>query len=183
MRRRALLRSVSVLGVVGVAGCSAFGASARPELEMKHGSGTLHPASEQFVTNGLEPGGHARVHVTATADEAPDVLEPDASQSIASTLRNSNPDSFHVVAQIRSSPAAPMDLWPVTSDPFGWPDRWTLRATVRVEPWISLEQMDDEDRREELRSADDLVFTSVWTLSPDVEELPKEIELELATRD
>lgn len=183
MHRRTHLRSVPVFGVVGVAGCSTLGASPRPELEIEHDTGTLHPASEQFVTDGLEPGGRAQVHVTATADEAPATVGSDASQSIASTLGNPNLDAFHVVAQIRSSPEAPMQLWPVTGDPLRWPDPWTLRATVRVEPWGSLELIDDEDRREELRLADDLVFTSVWTLSPDVDELPKETVLELSTRD
>lgn len=181
MRRRTLLRSVPALAVVGTAGCSALGASARPELDMKTGSGVLLPATDSVLADGLDPGGTDRVFVTATADEAPDVVGPDAPDGIESTLRNRNLDAFHVVVQLRSSPAGPTSLWPARRDPFDWPERWRLRATVSVEPWGSIDRIDDEDLRETLRSAEELVFTGVWTLSPAVDDLPETVELELAT--
>lgn len=179
MRRRELLRAVPAAALAGAAGCTAAG---RPSVRMESGSAVLHPADERYVANGLQPDGRDRLYVAATADAAPDRVGPDAEGTVADTLRNPGLDQFHVVLQLRSTPDGPLELWPVASSAFEWPDPSTLRATVVVEPWGSLDRIDDAARRDALRSADELVFTAVWSLAPAVDSLPDEVELVLASR-
>ncbi|MFW6384773.1 MAG: hypothetical protein ACOCY7_01420 [Halodesulfurarchaeum sp.] len=179
MRRRTFLRSASAFALVGAAGCTAPG---RPEIRMESGRSVLHPVSEQFIANGLQPHGRDRLYVTATADSSPDILGPDADSSIVDVLTNSGMDQFHVVVQLRSSPVAPMELWPAPGHAFEWIDRSRLRTRVVVEPWGSLDRIDDRERRDALRSADELVHTAVWSLTPGLEDLPSEIQFVLAAR-
>lgn len=180
MRRRDLLRGVPATALAGTAGCLGTG---RPAVRMDSGSGTLHPATELYVANGLQPDGDDGVFVEATADESPELVGPDAEGTLADTLRHPHVDDrFHVVVQLRSTPDGPMELWPASGGAFDWPDRTTLRATVEVRPWGSFDRIDDEVQRERLRAADELVFTAVWSLVPALDELPPEVALRLATR-
>lgn len=149
---------------------------------MESGVGVLHPADELHVANGLQPHGDDRVFATVAPDEAPELVGPDANYSIAEALeRSAAADQFHAVVQLRSTPEAPMSIRPVGGSGFEWREE-TLHVTVDVEPWGSLDRIDDDDRREALRSADELVYTSVWDLSPTPDDLPENLTLELATR-
>lgn len=179
MRRRALLRSLPAAALAGVAGCAGIG---RPSVRMDSGRATLHPAGDLYVANGLQPDGDSRLFVTAVPDDAAGWVGPDADDSLAEPLRTTGGDRFHVVVQLRSSPEAPISLWPDPGSSFEWATRSTLRARVDVEPWGSLDRIDDEAERERLRSADELVFTAVWTLVPGLDSLPEDVELVLASR-
>lgn len=177
MQRRSLLRTTALTLGAGLAGCSRLGQ--RPEVRMDSGRATLHPATELYIANGLQPDGDDRVFSTITPDESPELVGPDAENSIADRLRNPGiDDQFHVVVQLRSTPAAPMSIWPVAGGAFGWRDRSTLHVDVEVEPWGSPDRIDDE----ELRSAEELVYTGVWDLTPAPDTLPEDLVLELATR-
>jgi hypothetical protein len=179
MRRRTLLRTVPLAALSGVAGCSGLG---HPDVEMKQGTARLHPATDRYLANGLQPDGDDRLLVAATPDEAPDRVGPNANDAIADDLRNPGTDQFHVVVQLRSTPDAPMELWPTVGDPFEWTGQSTLRVTVDVEPWGSLGRIDDAAQRERLTTADELVWTTVWTLTPNVDDLPDDVELVLDAR-
>jgi hypothetical protein len=176
MRRRALLRaagSAAVGGTVALAGCTALG---RPELSAGDASGTLHPADEEYVAGGLEPGGDARVFATAASDSTPDLVGADAEGSVADTLRNpSLEDPFHIVAQVRSTPAEPRGI-SLAGVAFSWRNRTTLRVRLPTEPWMPLEEVDPEQRRRELQEADELVFSAVWSVEPGVDPLPETVE-------
>jgi hypothetical protein len=116
------------------------------------------------------------VFATAAADSAPDLVGADAEGSVADTLRNpSLEDPFHLVAQVRSTPAEPrgISLVPVA---FSWQDRSTLRARLTTEPWGSLDDIDPERRRRELQEADELVYSAVWSVEPRVDPLPETVE-------
>lgn len=176
MRRRTFLKTVPAISVMGVAGCTA---SAKPDITMKQGSGTLHPISEQYIAGGLDAQEDEQLLTQVLPDAAPDVLGPDADGSIADSIRNPGLDWFHVVVQFRSSPAAPIEIWPITGDAFEWRGESTLRATVELESWESFDRIEDETRREALRDAEEVVFTGVWSLSPDVDDLPDDVILQL----
>jgi len=88
-----------------------------------------------------------------------------------------------VVLQLRSDPTAPTAIAPAIGGGLGWADRDTLRAHVAVEPWGPLDRVDDEERRERLRSADELVYTTVWAVTPGVDDPPETVELVLESRD
>jgi hypothetical protein len=177
MRRRALLRaagSAAVGGTVALAGCTAFD---RPELSAGDATGVLHPADEEHVPGGLNPGGDDRLFATAAPDSAPDLVGADADYSFADTLRNPGlEDAFHVVAQVRSTPDEPRSFDIGETDQFSWADRSTIRARLATEPWMPLEEVDPEQRRRELREADDLVFSAVWSVEPGVDPLPETVE-------
>jgi hypothetical protein len=149
---------------------------------MKQGRAQLHPATDRYLANGLQPDGDDRLLVAAIPDEAPGRVGPDANDAIADVLRNPGTDQFHVLVQLRSTPDAPMELWPTVGDPFEWTDQSTLRATVDVEPWGSLDRIDENAERERLATADELVWTAVWTLAPAIENPPDDVELVLQSR-
>jgi hypothetical protein len=177
MHRRALLRAAgtaAVGGTVALAGCTALG---RPELSAGSASGVLHPADEEYVAGGLDPGGDDRLFATAAADSAPDLVGADADYTFADTLRNPGlEDAFHVVAQVRSTPDEPRSFDIGETDQFSWQDRSTIRARLATEPWMPLEEVDPERRRRELREADELVFSAVWSVKPKVDPLPETVE-------
>lgn len=179
MRRRALLRTAPVALLSGVAGCSAPGT---PDVEMSQGTARLHPATERYVASGLQPDGEQPLFVAAVPDEAPDRVGADAPDSIAQTLRYEGGDQFHVVVQLRSTPDAPMALWPTIGSPIEWANSSTLRVTVDVEPWGALDRIDDDADRERLATADELVWTAVWSLTPAIETLPDTVEFVLDAR-
>lgn len=177
MRRRSLLRvagTAAVGGTVALAGCAAL---TRPDLRAEFSVGVLHPADEQYVVGGLRPGGDARVFATAAADSAPERVGADAGGPVADTLRNPGiEDKFHVVVQLRSTPAAPRGLAFSTTERFSWQDRSTLRVRLVPEPWGSLADVEPDDSRRALRSADELVYTVVWSVVPAVDPLPETVE-------
>jgi hypothetical protein len=74
------------------------------------------------------------------------------------------------------------ELWPTTDDPFEWSNQCTLRIIVDVEPWGSTNRIDDETERERLATADELVWTTIWSLKPAVETHPDDVELVLDAR-
>lgn len=180
MRRRTFLRSISVAALVGAAGCSSFG---RSEVRMDSGSAIIHPATDQYITNGLQPDSNNRVFATAVADESPAWIGPDAESTIADPLQNQGADQFHVIVQLQSSSEAPISLQPAFSSPFEWPNRSTLRVTVQVKSWGSLDRLDDKTLRKRLTSADELIYTAVWSLTPNLENLPRTVELLLQSQD
>jgi hypothetical protein len=162
-----------------IAGCSSRG---NTDVEMDRGRARLHPATDRYVANGLQPNGDDRLFVAAVPDEAPSRVGPDATDSIAEALQYAGNDQFHLVVQLRSTPDGPMELWPAVRDPFEWTTQSALRVTVDVEPWGSLDRVDDEDRRKRLATANELVWTAVWSLTPNVEDLPDDVELVLDSR-
>lgn len=180
MRRRALLTSLPAIALVGTAGCTAL---SRPELEMESGRAVLHPASEIQIANGLQAHGDDRLFVKAVPDTAPDIVGPDVDPEIGDLLRNPGIDQFHIVVQLRSTPDGPIELWPAPGNRFEWVDRSTLRVAVEVQPWGSLDRIDDEAQRQELQTAEELVYTGVWSLSPSLDDLPSRVEMVLASRD
>ena len=176
MQRRSLIGTTALALGVGLAGCSRLGT--RPEVRMGSGSGTLHPADERYIANGLQPDGDDRVFSAIAPDEAPELVGPDAENPIADRLRNSGvDDQFHVIVQLRSTPNAPMSLWPIAGSAFEWHGRSTLHVDVEVQPWGS-DRIDEEHR-----SAKELVYMGVWDLTPAPDDLPKDLVLELATRE
>lgn len=179
MRRRALLTALPAMVLVSSAGCTAL---SRPELRMDAGRAVLHPASEIYIANGLQADGDDRLFVKAVPDSAPDIVGPDADTAIDDVLRNPGLDQFHIVVQLRSTPEGPMELWPAPGNRFEWADRSTLRVRVDVEPWGSLDRIEDEGRRTKLQSADELVYTGVWTVTPALDDLPSNVELVLSSR-
>lgn len=179
MRRRALLKCVPALTLPGVAGCTGL---SRPTIRMDSGRGTLHPATDLDINNGLQPGGNDRVYATVTADEAHRIVGPDANRTIAEPLENPGIDQFHIVIQLRSSPDAPMSIGLAPGSSFTWTSRSTLRVTVTIEPWGSLDRIDADELRERLRSADELVYTGVWSLTPAVDSISDTVELRLPAR-
>lgn len=165
MRRRTLLGSAAGV-VVGTAGC--LGGS-QPDLSIRTGAGTLHPASQQYITDGLEPGGDRSAYAAVAPDEAPDLVGADASTPIARRLRRGGADQFHIVTQLRSTPAAPLRFG--TSQAVSWEEGRTVRLTTTVETATDLDAT--------LNSASQLVYTAVWGIEPELEELPDEAELQL----
>lgn len=177
--RRTYLAALGTGVLTGVAGCTGTG---RPEVRLDSGSATLHPATELYIANGLQPNGENRVFVRATPDESPELIGPAAEGQIADTLRNPGSNQFHIVVQLRSTPDSPMELWPASGGAFDWPGPKTLRSTVEVRPWGQLDRIDDDTDRERLRTADEVVFTAIWSMTPSVDELPDEVQLNLASR-
>lgn len=171
MRRRSLLAALPT--AVALGGCSVL---ASPDLRMETGSGHLRPASQRQIANGLQPDGDDAVYATVAPDEARDLVTPDTSDALVDTLSNDGGDVFTLVAQLRSTPESPMALW------LAFPGEIqvrgeTLHADVTVEPWGSF---DDSD--ESLSTAEELVYTGVWNLTPEPRTLPDKVDLHLRHR-
>lgn len=179
MKRRSLLGTTALALGSSLAGCSQIGA--RPDVRMSSGYGTLHPADERHIAHGLQSDGDSRVFTEVTPDEAPEWIGPDAGTSIVDRFRDPDVDEpFHLAVQLRSTPDAPMSIHPIPGRrAFEWHDRSTLRARFDVQPWGSFDRIDDEERREELRSAEGLVYTSVWDLTPASDNIPADVIVEL----
>lgn len=172
MNRRALLRSVPIAVAVGAAGCSG---RLRPEVRTESGMGLIHPASEQHLDGGLQPGGSDQQFATAIRDEAPEWVGSDADESLADRLTSDyeTGDAFHLIVQLRSSPETPRRLWPITGTSLRWASWSTLQIVVTNEPW----EIYDEAERERLQAADELIFTSLWTVTPILDELPDTVRI------
>jgi len=177
MQRRSLLAATALPLASGLPGCTRL--TGPPNVRMAGGHGVLHPVDEQYVVGGLQPGGDDDLFTAVAPDEAPDLVGPDADRSTANALRNAGTDDqFHVVAQVRSTPDEPLDFWPAAGDAFEWRDRSTLHVVAELRPWGSLDRIDDEDQREGLRSADELVYTTVWELTPTPDSLPERLTVD-----
>lgn len=179
MRRRSLLATLPA--AVALGGCSAVTSFTGPDLRAESGSGHLRPAEERQIAHGLQPDGGDQVYATVAPDEAPDLVTDDTDDHLVDTLSNDGGDVFTLVMQLRSTPESPMSLM---LEPAGEVriDGNTLHAEVTVEPWGSLDRIDDRDTRESLQSADELVFTSVWNLTPEPRRLPEQTDLHLSHR-
>ena|GEM_PF-3234563 len=162
MRRRRFLTCVAAAGVAGCLGDS------RPELRIRSGAGRLHAATDEYLANGLGPGGEQTTYAAALPDRAPDAVGTDAAASLATRLGGSDGDLFHVVTQLRSPPAEPLRFG--TDQAVAWDDS-AVRLTTTAEP---------ADPTGRLATADELLYTAVWSVEPSVEELP-EAELAVET--
>lgn len=162
MRRRRLLACVATAGVAGCLGDS------RPELRIRSGAGRLHAAADDYLADGLDPGGEQTTYAATVPDRAPDAVGADAADSLATRLRGGSGDVFHVLTQLRSPPAEPLRFG--TSQAVAW-DNGTVRLTTTAQPA-------EPDGR--LATADELVYTAVWSVEPSLEELP-EAELSVET--
>lgn len=171
--RRRFLTALGLGGLAPIAGCS----SGRSTVRMESGMGVLHPADERYIAHGLQPEGPASVFARVVPDQAPEYVGPAASYQFRDILMNPGLDAFHVILQIRSTPDAPIELM---LDDVRWRNRQTLVCSVTVAPWGPLSRIDDRERRERLRSAEELVYTSVWSLTPSPKQLPEDVELSLA---
>jgi hypothetical protein len=177
MRRRSLLRTAGATAVGGTAALAGCTALTRPDLSSDSATGVLHPADEAYVVDGLQPGGDRRVFATAAPDSAPALVGADADGGFGDTLRNPGlEDAFHVVAQVRSTPDEPRGVALGGTDLFSWRDRSTLRVRLATEPWGPLDDVDPERRRRDLETADELVFSVVWSVQPAVDPLPERVE-------
>jgi len=170
MQRRSLLHTAALSLSIGIAGCAKL---SQPKVRMESGSGTLHPTTDRVIADGLQPDGEDRLYATIVPDEAPDKIGPDADDSIVDVLQNPGAEEqFHGIVQLRSAPDNPKEVWPVTGSAFEWRNRSTLQAEVDIDSW-GAERLD-----EELRSAQELVYTGIWNLQPRPEELPSELVLQ-----
>ncbi|MEZ3144777.1 hypothetical protein [Halobaculum sp. MBLA0143] len=166
MQRRRVLAGAAAL--VGLTGC--LGGS-RPELGIHTGVGRLHPADERYLTDGLEPGGVRSEYAAAVPDAAGDAVGSAAPDSLAERLDGRrDAEQFHVLTELRSTPTEPLRFG--TGQAVGW-ENGAIRFTTSVTPVESLEG--------ELTTADELVYTAVWTVRPGIEELPDEVELVVET--
>ena len=179
MRRRSLLATLPA--AVAVSGCSTVTSLTAPDIRSESGSGHLRPADERQIAHGLQPDGRDQVYATVAPDEARDLVTDDTVDHLVDTLSNDGGDVFTLVMQLRSTPESPMSLM---LEPGGEVqiDGNTLHADVTVEAWGPLDRIDDRDTRESLQSADELVYTSVWNLSPDRRSLPDRVDLHLTHR-
>lgn len=170
MRRRSLLAALPT--AVALAGCSAL---STPEIRVDSGTGVIHPADPLQIAHGLQPDGDDQVYATVVADESPDLVTEATENSLADTLRNDGGDVFHLVMQLRSIPDAPMSLMLTPGGDVGV-EADTLHADVTVEPWdTGLEEA-------ELRNASELVYTSIWSVTPALDSLPTSVDLHLSHR-
>ncbi|WP_255149501.1 hypothetical protein [Halorarius halobius] len=170
MRRRSLLAALPA--TVALAGCSALSA---PDVRAESGTGVVHPADPLQIANGLQPGGNDRVYATVVGDESPNLVTEATDDSLADTLRNDGGDVFHLVMQLRSIPDAPMSLMLTPAGEVRVQGD-TLHAEVTVEPRDT--GLDDE----ELGTAEELIYTSVWSLTPALDSLPTNVDLHLTHR-
>lgn len=164
-RRRVLAGAAALVGLTGCLGDS------RPELSLHTGVGRLHPASERYLTDGLEPGGVRSEYAAAVPDATPEAVASAAPDSLAERLRGDREAAqFHVLTELRSTPTEPLRFG--TGQAVGWADG-ALRFTTNVTPVEKLEGR--------LAAADELVYTAVWSVRPGLEELPDEVELVVET--
>lgn len=177
MRRRALLTTLPTTFVL--AGCSAL---STPELRFSRGVGILEPAVDRQISTGLQPGGDGRVFTTVAADESPELVTDETDEEIDGIIRQDGGDLIHLITQLRSTPDGPMELLPAPGGDIRIDDN-TFVVPVTVEPWGSFDRIDDEEERERLRTAEELVYTGVWSLEPELRSPPADVSLRLSHRD
>jgi len=125
-RRRVLAGAAALVGLTGCLGDS------RPELSLHTGVGRLHPASERYLTDGLEPGGVRSEYAAAVPDTTPEAVAPAAPDSLAERLRGDREAAqFHVLTELRSTPTEPLRFG--TGQAVDWADG-ALRFTTNVTP-------------------------------------------------
>lgn len=172
--RRQILSAIGAGGLTAIAGCSS-----QTTIRMDSGMGTIHPADELHIAHGLQPDGNANVFARVVPDQAPEYVGPAASTYLRDTLQNPAPEVFHVIIQIRSTPEGPIEL---SLDDVRRRNQKTIDCAVTVAPWGSFSRIDDTELRERLQSADELVYTSVWSLTPSPKQLPETVHLSLTHR-
>jgi|GEM_PF-5807836 len=158
--RRTLLKAGGLIALGAVAGRT----FAYPDVELEYGVGTLHPASDRVLAaDALGDGAHPAAFVRGDGTY---LSGPDASEPVRRALSES--DTVRIVSRHRSTPDNPEGLFfrRVT-----WDGVWTLAVDADVRPWSALDNVDGE-RGERLRSADELQYTTVWTLSTGLSGLP-----------
>lgn len=174
-------RDVLAAGVGSLLTLGATSALGRPSVRLAGGHAYLHPATDRAIANGLQPGSDDEAYVTVVPDEAPDAAGPDLDEGVRETLETPETDEeggvFHAIIQTRSTPESAYYLTPAgLADPY-WRGRDTLVFPVAVEPWGSLDEIDDRAERERLRSADELVTTSIWSVTPSLYYFPSHVDL------
>ncbi|MEZ3117581.1 hypothetical protein RYH80_16820 [Halobaculum sp. MBLA0147] len=169
MRRRAFLGGVGAATLAATAGCL----NTTPRLSVEGATQSVHPARERWIDGGLESDGDATVYARAVGDEAPKLLGPDATGTVADRLRNPGGDQFHVVIQHRAPVDAPVSMRvPPAGPTWSGTDTETLRVAVERAVFATAP--------ESLADADAAVTTGVWTLSPAVERPPQTVDVEFA---
>ncbi|WP_424016955.1 hypothetical protein ACOZ4N_13850 [Halorientalis pallida] len=173
-------RDLLAAGAGSLLTLGATSALGRPSVRLTGGHAYLHPAADRAIDNGLQQDGEEQAYVTLVADEAPDVAGPDLDPDIRERLETPETDEeggvFHAIIQTRSTPESPHYLTPAgLRDPY-WRGRGTLVFPVTVEEWGSLDGMDD-DKREALQSAEELVTTSIWGVTPALNFFPNNVDL------
>ena len=182
MQRRSVLGMLGLGLTGGVAGCSS--AQSRPSVELDSTVGITHPATESYIVDGLAANGDNRVFTQVTGDAAPELVGPDATHPVNNRLRGrGHEDQFHLIVQLRSTPDAPLVLWPMRHREV--PDRVELRddSTLVAQVDVYSDIHRNERIHGELPEAEELVHTSVWSLTPTIDPLPEDVRLQLATRD
>lgn len=171
MERRSLLHTTALSLCAGLTGCAQL--SPPPEVRMVSGSGTLHAATDRVITDGLTADGEERMYATIVPDEAPERLGPDADDSIVDTLQNPGAEEqFHGIVQLRSPPDDPKEIWPVTGSEIEWQGQSTIQVEVDIDSW-GTDRLDNE-----LRTAQELVYTGIWNFRPRPAALPTELVLQ-----
>jgi len=166
----------TVLKLAGVGCLAAFAgrAFAYPDVRLNGGAGTLHPAADRYLSERLLPEGES-LGATLVAGTDEDRVGPDASDGVRRALsdpgwfQNDDATTYRLVVQYRSTPARPRGL---ALRDVEWEGAWTLAFEAALSEWSPLEDIDGEEG-ERLRSADELVYTSVWAVSAPVGALPK----------
>lgn len=176
MRRRTLLTALPT--TLTLTGCSALSA---PELRVNRGIGILEPAADRQISDGLQPGGDDRVFAIVTADESPELVTDETDEDIDGIIRQDGGDLIHLITQLRSTPDGPMEL-ALTPGGDIQIDADTLIVPVIVESWGSFERIDDEQERERIRTAEELIYTGVWSLEPEPQSIPTDVSLRLSHR-
>lgn len=163
--RRALLAGLGAGGAAVLAGCSgAF----RPTIHVSFGVGVIHPATDAVLSGGLQTSDKNEFSTVADHPAA-GLLGPDAPDVIRRALTGPRDEpAFHAVLQYRSTPDNPRATFVRKA---AWQDWWTLGLATDVEPWGSFDSVDEKARRR-LENADELVYTSVWSLTPSLDRLP-----------
>jgi hypothetical protein len=174
-------RDVLAAGAGSLLTLGAKSSIGRPSLRFDGGSAYVHPAGDRTIDNGLDEDGDADTFVTIVADEAPSVAGPDLRSSFREKLETPDTDEeggvFHAIIQTRSTPASPYYLSPVSLRGPRWRGRDRIVFPVTIEPWGSLDGIDDEARGDRLRSAEKLVTTAIWSVTPSLRSLPAHVDL------
>jgi hypothetical protein len=179
--RKLSRRDLLAAGAGSLLTLGATSALGRPSVRLTGGHADLHPAADRAIDNGLQQDGEEQAYVTLVADEAPAVAGPDLDPEVRETLKTAETDEeggvFHVIIQTRSTFESAYYLTPAgLRDPY-WRGRDTLVVPVTVEEWGSLDGIDDDARRERLRSAEELVTTSIWGVTPALHVFPSNVDL------
>jgi len=170
--RRTLLKAGGLAVLTALVGRTV----AYPDVRVRGGVGTLHPANERYLAaDVVSDDGSLGAALLNGPDES--LVGPDATEPVRGALTDDDwfhdpgdpPGTHRLVAQYRSSPDRPMRL--LVSD-VGWKGVWTLSFRADLSEWRPIADVEDEECRKRLRSADRLAYTSVWAVRAPVGPLP-----------